>query len=96
MAWNSIYREFREDATAVDIWTLELLVRLVTCLALAHNDSPSLGTHQQAMTAIAHVERIIKVRKEIFTKVCWSLFIFSLIQFSITGKQIKKNKLTFC
>ncbi|KAK4317884.1 hypothetical protein Pmani_011063 [Petrolisthes manimaculis] len=68
MAWNSIYCEFREDATAVDIWTLELLVRLVSCLALSHTDSPSLGTHQQATAAIAHVERIIRVRKEIFSK----------------------------
>ncbi|XP_042208389.1 DNA-dependent protein kinase catalytic subunit-like [Homarus americanus] len=68
LAWNSIYSEVREDEKAVDIWILELLTYLVSALDLAQADDPALGTHEQTQAAIYHVERIIRVKKEVFWK----------------------------
>ncbi|XP_064117191.1 DNA-dependent protein kinase catalytic subunit-like [Macrobrachium nipponense] len=68
LAWNSIYREFREDAVAVDTWTLEILVGLLVSLEWAHRDDPALGTQEQAQTAVQHVERILREKKEVFWK----------------------------
>lgn len=69
LAWNSIYREIREDAQAVDIWTLDLLAHLMISLDLAQADDPALGTHEQTKSAISHIERIIKVKSDLFQKV---------------------------
>lgn len=69
MAWNSIYREVREDSLAVDTWTLEILSHLMSALDLAHADDPALGTHEQTKTAILHVRRILVVKKELFWEV---------------------------
>ncbi|XP_069947778.1 DNA-dependent protein kinase catalytic subunit isoform X2 [Cherax quadricarinatus] len=68
LAWNSIYREVREDAEAVDTWSLEILTHLVCALDLAQADDPALGTHEQTQAAIHHLERIIRVKKESFWK----------------------------
>ncbi|XP_071521265.1 DNA-dependent protein kinase catalytic subunit-like [Panulirus ornatus] len=68
LAWNSIYREVREDAQAVDIWCLELLIHLISALDLAQTDDPAFGTHEQTKAAISHVEKIISVKKEVFWK----------------------------
>ena len=69
MAWNSIYREVREDSVAVDIWTLEILSHLMSALDLAQADDPALGTHEQTKAAILHVRRILIVKKELFWEV---------------------------
>ncbi|XP_076033927.1 DNA-dependent protein kinase catalytic subunit-like [Oratosquilla oratoria] len=68
LAWNSIYVQLREDVTVVDVWTIEVLQQLLTCLALAHMDDPALGTHDQAKQALAHVEKILAFRNDIFNK----------------------------
>uniref|UniRef100_A0A0P4W3R0 non-specific serine/threonine protein kinase n=1 Tax=Scylla olivacea TaxID=85551 RepID=A0A0P4W3R0_SCYOL len=68
LAWNSIYREVREDSLAVETWTLEILSHLMSALDLAHNDDLVLGTHEQTRAAILHVRRILIVRKELFWK----------------------------
>ncbi|ROT76685.1 putative DNA-dependent protein kinase catalytic subunit-like [Penaeus vannamei] len=68
LAWNSIYREIREDGQAVDIWTLDLLAHLMTSLDLAQVDDPALGTHEQTKSAINHIERIIRVKSDLFQK----------------------------
>ncbi|XP_063611240.1 DNA-dependent protein kinase catalytic subunit-like [Penaeus indicus] len=68
LAWNSIYREIREDGQAVDIWTLDLLAHLMTSLDLAQADDPALGTHEQTKSAINHIERIIRVKSDLFQK----------------------------
>lgn len=82
LAWNSIYREVREDATAVDIWTLEILSHLMLALNLAQADDPALGTHEQTKVAILHMKRILVVKKEMFWKVS-SLCYMVVILFSI-------------
>uniref|UniRef100_A0A8C0BSU3 DNA-dependent protein kinase catalytic subunit n=1 Tax=Buteo japonicus TaxID=224669 RepID=A0A8C0BSU3_9AVES len=60
LAFNSIYREFREENSLVDQFVFEVLVVFLESLALAHKDEKSLGTTQQCCDAINHLMRIIK------------------------------------
>uniref|UniRef100_UPI00398F68DD DNA-dependent protein kinase catalytic subunit isoform X2 n=1 Tax=Pristiophorus japonicus TaxID=55135 RepID=UPI00398F68DD len=60
LAFNSLYREFREENALVDQFVFEVLVVYVESLALAHADDKSLGTVQQCCDAIDHLKRIIK------------------------------------
>ncbi|XP_062919332.1 DNA-dependent protein kinase catalytic subunit isoform X2 [Mobula hypostoma] len=60
LAFNSLYREFREESTLVDQFVFEVLVVYVESLALAHSDDKSLGTVQQCCDVIDHLKRIIK------------------------------------
>ncbi|XP_075994169.1 DNA-dependent protein kinase catalytic subunit isoform X2 [Genypterus blacodes] len=60
LAFNSIYRQFREENSLVEQFVFELLVVFVESLALAHSDERSLGTVQQSGSAIDHLKRIIK------------------------------------
>ncbi|KAL1006455.1 hypothetical protein UPYG_G00072620 [Umbra pygmaea] len=59
LAFNSIYRQFREENTLVEQFVFEALVVFVESLALAHSDERSLGTLQQCGSAIDHLKRII-------------------------------------
>ncbi|KAM8822809.1 DNA-dependent protein kinase catalytic subunit isoform 1-T1 [Spinachia spinachia] len=59
LAFNSIYRQFREEMSLVEQFIFEVLVIFVESLALAHSDEPSMGTLQQCNSAIDHVKRII-------------------------------------
>ncbi|KAK2858626.1 hypothetical protein Q5P01_003246 [Channa striata] len=59
LAFNSIYRQFREENSLVDQFVFEVLVVFVESLALAHSDERSMGTLQQCSTAIDHLKRII-------------------------------------
>ncbi|XP_027746012.1 DNA-dependent protein kinase catalytic subunit isoform X2 [Empidonax traillii] len=60
LAFNSIYREFREENSLVEQFVFEALVVFLESLALAHTDEKSLGTVQQCCDAIDHLKRIIK------------------------------------
>ncbi|XP_041045109.1 DNA-dependent protein kinase catalytic subunit isoform X2 [Carcharodon carcharias] len=60
LAFNSIYREFREENALVEQFVFEILVVYVESLALAHADDKSLGTVQQCCDSIDHLKRIIK------------------------------------
>ncbi|XP_049912803.1 DNA-dependent protein kinase catalytic subunit isoform X2 [Epinephelus moara] len=60
LAFNSIYRQFREEKSLVEQFIFEVLVIFVESLALAHSDERSLGTLQQCCSAIDHLKRIIK------------------------------------
>ncbi|XP_073344741.1 DNA-dependent protein kinase catalytic subunit [Pagrus major] len=60
LAFNSIYRLFREESSLVEQFIFEVLVIFVESLALAHSDERSLGTLQQCGSAIDHLKRIIK------------------------------------
>uniref|UniRef100_A0A8C6J8U6 DNA-dependent protein kinase catalytic subunit n=1 Tax=Melopsittacus undulatus TaxID=13146 RepID=A0A8C6J8U6_MELUD len=60
LAFNSIYREFREENSLVEQFVFEALVVFLESLALAHTDEKSLGTTQQCCDAINHLKRIIK------------------------------------
>ncbi|CAM4805641.1 unnamed protein product [Rotaria magnacalcarata] len=68
LAWNSVYMLFRESETLVDVYTLQLLFVFVESLAIAQEDDPSLGTQQQAIGALSHIERIIKEKSQLFIK----------------------------
>ncbi|XP_034562055.1 DNA-dependent protein kinase catalytic subunit [Notolabrus celidotus] len=60
LAFNSIYRLFREESSLVEQFVFEVLVIFVESLALAHADERSMGTLQQCGSAIDHLKRIIK------------------------------------
>ncbi|XP_075945492.1 DNA-dependent protein kinase catalytic subunit-like isoform X1 [Anarhichas minor] len=59
LAFNSIYRQFREEKSLVEQFIFEVLVIFVESLALAHSDERSMGTVQQSCSAIDHLKRII-------------------------------------
>uniref|UniRef100_A0A8C8B914 DNA-dependent protein kinase catalytic subunit n=1 Tax=Otus sunia TaxID=257818 RepID=A0A8C8B914_9STRI len=60
LAFNSIYREFREENSLVEQFVFEALVVFLESLALTHTDEKSLGTTQQCCDTINHLKRIIK------------------------------------
>ncbi|XP_006170510.1 DNA-dependent protein kinase catalytic subunit [Tupaia chinensis] len=60
LAFNNIYREFREEEALVEQFVFEALVTYMESLALAHADEKSLGTVQQCCDAIDHLSRIIE------------------------------------
>uniref|UniRef100_A0A8C6YCR5 DNA-dependent protein kinase catalytic subunit n=1 Tax=Naja naja TaxID=35670 RepID=A0A8C6YCR5_NAJNA len=60
LAFNNIYRVFREENALVDQFVFEALVVYLESLALTHGDEKSLGTIQQCCDAIDHLKRIIK------------------------------------
>uniref|UniRef100_A0A087Y0R2 DNA-dependent protein kinase catalytic subunit n=1 Tax=Poecilia formosa TaxID=48698 RepID=A0A087Y0R2_POEFO len=60
LAFNSIYRQFREENSLVEQFVFEVLVIFVESLALAHSDERSMGTVPQCCNAINHLKRIIK------------------------------------
>ncbi|XP_022045230.2 DNA-dependent protein kinase catalytic subunit [Acanthochromis polyacanthus] len=62
LAFNSIYRQFREENSLVEQFVFEILVIFVESLALAHADERSMGTLQQCGSAIDHLKRIIKYK----------------------------------
>uniref|UniRef100_A0A3P8SHR1 DNA-dependent protein kinase catalytic subunit n=1 Tax=Amphiprion percula TaxID=161767 RepID=A0A3P8SHR1_AMPPE len=62
LAFNSIYRQFREENSLVEQFVFEILVIFVESLALAHADERSMGTLQQCRSAIDHLKRIIKYK----------------------------------
>ncbi|XP_040210104.1 DNA-dependent protein kinase catalytic subunit [Rana temporaria] len=59
LAFNNIYKEFREESALVEQFVFEVLVIFMESLALSHADEKSLGTIQQCSDAIDHLKRII-------------------------------------
>ncbi|XP_039189656.1 DNA-dependent protein kinase catalytic subunit isoform X1 [Crotalus tigris] len=68
LAFNNIYREFREENALVDQFVFEALVVYLESLALTHGDEKSLGTVQQCCDAIDHLKRIIKQKASTLNK----------------------------
>ncbi|XP_013928118.1 PREDICTED: DNA-dependent protein kinase catalytic subunit [Thamnophis sirtalis] len=68
LAFNNIYREFREENALVDQFVFEALVVYLESLALTHGDEKSLGTIQQCCDAIEHLKRIIKHKASTLNK----------------------------
>ncbi|XP_062335709.1 DNA-dependent protein kinase catalytic subunit [Osmerus eperlanus] len=60
LAFNNIYRQFREETALVEQFVFETLVIFVESMTLAHADEKSLGTLQQCGSSIDHLKRIIK------------------------------------
>ncbi|XP_053571003.1 LOW QUALITY PROTEIN: DNA-dependent protein kinase catalytic subunit [Bombina bombina] len=69
LAFNSIYREFREETALVDNFVFEVLVVYMESLALSHADEKSLGTIQQCNDVINHLKRIIQKSASLNKKV---------------------------
>ncbi|XP_077622037.1 DNA-dependent protein kinase catalytic subunit [Crocuta crocuta] len=69
LAFNNIYREFREEESLVEQFVFEALVTYLESLALAHADEKSLGTVQQCCDAIDHLRRIIEKKHVSLNKV---------------------------
>uniref|UniRef100_A0A452TWI8 DNA-dependent protein kinase catalytic subunit n=1 Tax=Ursus maritimus TaxID=29073 RepID=A0A452TWI8_URSMA len=69
LAFNNIYREFREEESLVEEFVFEALVTYLESLALAHADEKSLGTIQQCCDAIDHLRRIIEKKHVSLNKV---------------------------
>lgn len=63
LAFNHIYKEFREEGSLVEQFVFEALVTYMESLALAHEDEKSLGTVQQCCDAIDHLRRIIEKKQ---------------------------------
>ncbi|XP_044937720.1 DNA-dependent protein kinase catalytic subunit isoform X2 [Mustela putorius furo] len=69
LAFNNIYRDFREEESLVEQFVFEALVTYLESLALAHADEKSLGTLQQCCDAIDHLRRIIEKKHVSLNKV---------------------------
>ncbi|XP_045147611.1 DNA-dependent protein kinase catalytic subunit [Echinops telfairi] len=68
LAFNNVYREFREEESLVEQFVFEALVVYMESLALAHTDEKSLGTVQQCCAAIDHLRHIIEKKHESLNK----------------------------
>ncbi|KAK9971873.1 hypothetical protein ABG768_025216 [Culter alburnus] len=68
LAFNSMYRQFREESSLVEQFVFEVLVVFVESLALAHFDEKSLGTVQQCCSSLDHLKRIIKHKADSLNK----------------------------
>ncbi|XP_052014740.1 DNA-dependent protein kinase catalytic subunit isoform X2 [Apodemus sylvaticus] len=60
LAFNHIYKEFREEEALVEQFVFEALVTYMESLALTHADEKCLGTVEQCCHAIDHLTRIIE------------------------------------
>ncbi|CAK7289303.1 DNA-dependent protein kinase catalytic subunit [Vulpes lagopus] len=69
LAFNNIYREFREEESLVEQFVFEALVTYLESLALAHTDEKPLGTIRQCCDAIDHLSRIIEKKHVSLNKV---------------------------
>ncbi|XP_075405763.1 DNA-dependent protein kinase catalytic subunit [Tenrec ecaudatus] len=68
LAFNNVYREFREEESLVEQFVFEALVVYMESLALAHTDEKSLGTVQQCCAAIDHLRHIIEKKHDSLNK----------------------------
>ncbi|CAB4005561.1 DNA-dependent kinase catalytic subunit-like [Paramuricea clavata] len=68
LAFNNIYRVFREESSLVDMFTLEMLVIYLESLAMAHKDDKSLGTQTQCVEVVSHLERIMVTKSSVLIK----------------------------
>ncbi|GAB5585937.1 hypothetical protein Unana1_00837 [Umbelopsis nana] len=66
LTFNRIYRMFREEESLVDQFTLEILYWMLFSLKLAHDDHESVGTQEQAIHAISHIQRILHKKHALF------------------------------
>uniref|UniRef100_A0A8I3SB89 DNA-dependent protein kinase catalytic subunit n=1 Tax=Canis lupus familiaris TaxID=9615 RepID=A0A8I3SB89_CANLF len=69
LAFNNIYREFREEESLVEQFVFEALVTYLESLALAHTDEKPLGTIRQCCDAIDHLRHIIEKKHVSLNKV---------------------------
>ncbi|GAN09060.1 DNA-dependent protein kinase catalytic subunit isoform 1 [Mucor ambiguus] len=68
LVFNRIYRQFREEHTLVDEYTIEILGQLFLSLKMTEADHPSIGTRDQITEAITHITKIINKKVDVFLK----------------------------
>ncbi|BFZ03143.1 hypothetical protein BsWGS_06182 [Bradybaena similaris] len=68
LAFNNIYMVFREEDALVDRFTFEILVHFVESLSLAHKDDKAMGTQEQCVKVLEHLERIIIKKADLLKK----------------------------
>ncbi|CAG5123409.1 unnamed protein product, partial [Candidula unifasciata] len=68
LAFNNIYMVLREEDALVDRFTFEILVHFVESLSLAHKDNKSMGTQEQCVKVLDHLERIMVKKADLLKK----------------------------
>ena len=68
LAWNAIYVLFREEESLVNKHIFELLYFLTESLALAERDDKMYGTQGHSRIGLDHVERIIRVKRQLLNE----------------------------
>jgi DNA-dependent protein kinase catalytic subunit len=62
LAFNSIYRVFREQNALVDRFVMEMIAVMMQSLQMAHRDDKDLGTQAATSQSVQHLQRIIVAR----------------------------------
>ncbi|XP_021932903.1 DNA-dependent protein kinase catalytic subunit-like isoform X3 [Zootermopsis nevadensis] len=65
---NSVYTVLREKESVVNEYWLELLYHMVVNLSLSEETDSILGSHEQVVTALNHIERVLKEKASLFNK----------------------------
>lgn len=66
---NSVYTVLREEESIVNQFWLELLYHMVMNLSLSEETESILGSQEQVVTAVNHIERVLKEKASLFNKV---------------------------
>lgn len=66
---NSVYTVLREEESVVNQFWLELLYHMVMNLSLSEETDSILGSQEQVVTAVNHIERVLKEKASLFNKV---------------------------
>lgn len=66
---NSVYTVLREKESVVNEYWLELLYHMVVNLSLSEETDSILGSQEQVVTALNHIERVLKEKASLFNKV---------------------------
>ncbi|XP_069690626.1 DNA-dependent protein kinase catalytic subunit-like isoform X3 [Periplaneta americana] len=65
---NSVYKVLREEESIVNQFWLELLYHMVVNLSLAEETDSIPGSQEQVVTALQHIERVLKEKASLFNK----------------------------
>jgi hypothetical protein len=66
---NSVYTVLREEESIVNQFWLELFYHMVVNLSLSEETDSILGSQEQVLTALNHIERVLKEKASLFNKV---------------------------
>lgn len=66
---NSVYTVLREEESVVNQFWLELLYHMVVNLSLSEETESILGGQEQVVTAVNHIERVLKEKASLFNEV---------------------------
>jgi hypothetical protein len=66
---NSVYTVLREEESVVNEFWLELLYYMIVNLSLSEETDSILGSQVHVVTAVNHIERVLKEKSFLFNKV---------------------------